>query len=164
MNFKLFWRLWAKKSMLHAHIKILYDSCYTILFPYEWMPHSEIENSAPELRGAPCSLLPIMLLHRNTSPDETYITALSSLHDSMKHESLASFTWSVIDSVRRVKDLYCGVDPEALNQSIQHIDSVVRKIASLCKSKQHMQSMFNEVSHIAKVSTGIRWPVTGMPI
>ena len=49
-------------------------------------------------------------------------------------------------------DLCSGVDSEAIKQSNHDIDSVIQKIASLCEG-EHMQSMFNEVSHIAKVST-----------
>ena len=44
------------------------------------------------------------------------------------------------------------LDSEVIKQSILDIESVVQKIASLCENK-HMLSVFNEVSHIAHVST-----------
>ena len=69
----------------------------------------------------------------------------------MKDESHALLIRSLIDGVHRVVDLCSGADSEAIKQSIQDIDSVVQKIASLCENKP-MQSMFNEVSHIAHVS------------
>ena len=78
---------------------------------------------------------------------------LLSPHGSVKDEGLASLIRSLIDCVRRVNDLCSVVDSEAIKQSNQDIDSVVQKIASLSEG-EHMQSMFNEVSHIAKVSTG----------
>ena len=87
-----------------------------------------------------------------SSPDESYITALLLLHGSVKREGLASLIRSLIDCVRRVNDLCSGAGSEAIKQSSLDIDSVVQKIASLCKNK-HMPSTVNEVSHIAHVAT-----------
>ena len=63
-----------------------------------------------------------------SSRDEKYITALLSLHSSVKDEGLASLPQSLIDCVRRVNDLYEGVDSDAIKQLNQDIDSVVQKI------------------------------------
>ena len=88
----------------------------------------------------------------HSSRDDSYITALLSLHGSVKDESLASLIQLLIDCVRRVNDLCSGVDSEAIKQSILDIESVVQKVASLCEG-EHMKSIFIEVSQIAHVST-----------
>ena len=95
----------------------------------------------------------VRLDHLHSSPDKSYIIVLLSLHDSVKDGSIALLIRSLIDCVRIVNDLCGGVDSEANKQSIKDIDLVVQIIASLCEGKP-MQSMFNEVTHIAKVSTG----------
>ena len=70
----------------------------------------------------------------------------------MKDDGLASLIRSFIDCERRVNDLCGGAESEAIKQSVQDINSIVQKVASLCERK-HMFSIFNEVSHIAHVST-----------
>ena len=77
---------------------------------------------------------------------------LLSLHDSMRDESLAVLIRSLIDCVRRVNDLCGGANSEANKQTIIDIESLVQKFASFCENK-HVQSIFSEVSHIAKVFT-----------
>ena len=88
-----------------------------------------------------------------SSRDESYITALLSLHGSVRDEGLASLIRSLIDSVRRVNDLRSGVDSEAIKQSILDIDSVVQKVASL-REGEHMLSIFDEVSRIVMCLLG----------
>ena len=87
-----------------------------------------------------------------SSREVSYITALLSLHGSVKDEGLVSLIQSLIDCVRGVNDLCGGADSEAIKQLSLDISSFVQKIASLCENK-HMPSIFNEVSYIAQVST-----------
>jgi len=87
-----------------------------------------------------------------SSPFEPQLNLLLSLHNSLKNESLAVLIRTLIDSVRRVNDLNGNIDSELINQLIQEIKSVVQKVASLCENK-NLPSVFNEVSHIAKVFT-----------
>ena len=75
--------------------------------------------------------------HLHSSQDESYLATLLSLYDSMKDESIALLIRSLIDCVHKVNDLCCGVDSEAIKYSIQDIDSVVQKIASLCEKKTY---------------------------
>ena len=88
--------------------------------------------------------------HVQSSPFEPQLNMLLSLHNSLKDESLVVLIRTLIDSVRPVNDLNGSIDAELINQLIQEIESVVQKVASLCENK-NLPSVFNEVSHIAKV-------------
>ena len=87
-----------------------------------------------------------------TCRDESYIAALLSLVASLKDEGLASVTWTLSDCVPKADDVCCSGDIEVIKQLIHDIDSVIGNISSLYKIKD-LHSMFNEMSHIADVTS-----------
>ena len=88
----------------------------------------------------------------HSSRDVSCIAPFLSLHVSVKDEVLASLTRKLIDCVTRTDYVSFSNDVEIIKQLIDDIDNVIENFSSLCKSKD-LHIIFNEMSHIADVST-----------